>query len=132
TQLVHYSAPNNTRDVSIEEIIAPTRDANYVRQNPRCSSPLIKVRNTGTDNVTSIVFNYGIKGGAMLTHTWTGSLNYLDTTTVVFPPSLSILTTTALAIFEVSVTAVNNIPADDNLFNNIYSSEFMPTAVFPK
>jgi len=132
TQLVHYSAPNNTRDVSIEEILAPTRDPNFVRQNPRCSSPLIKIRNTGTDNVTSIAFNYGVKGGSILTYTWTGSLNFLDTTTIVFPSSPAALTTTALAVFEVSVTAVNNVAGDDNLFNNIYRSQFLPTAVFPK
>ncbi|MDI1354682.1 MAG: peptide-N-glycosidase F-related protein [bacterium] len=132
THLVEYKVPNNSRDVSIEDIIAPTNDDNFIRQNSRCSNPVIKIRNTGTDTVKSIVFSYGLKNGTPLTYTWTGSLAFLETQDAVFPPSASILSTSVSAVFQVSVVSVNNSPSDDNVFNNIYKSTTMPVSVFPK
>lgn len=133
TQLITYSAPNATRDVSIEDIIAPSKDANYVRHNPMCSSPLIKMRNTGSSSVSSVAFAYQVNSGAIMNYTWTGSLNYLDTMTVVLPPSSSLFTgTTTSSAFHVSVTAVNGLAGDDNTFNNAYHSKFDPVLVVPE
>jgi len=132
TQLINYSAPNHTLDVSVEDIISPTKDANYFRENPRCSNPVIKIKNTGTDSLKSIVFNYGLNNDTIKTYTWNGSLGFLDTALVVFPPSLSILSGTISSIFQVSVVTVNNVSGDQNLFNNIYSSQTSSVPVYPE
>lgn len=132
TQLIHYSSPNHSRDVSIEDIVSPTKDANYFRNNPRCSNPIIKIKNTGTDSVKSIVFSYGLKGGTPLTYTWTGALGFLDQTDAVFPPSSAMLSGTVSSVFQVSILSVNNISGDQNTYNNIYTSLTTPVAVFPQ
>jgi len=131
SQLINYSAPNHTRDVSIEDIISPTKDANYFRENPRCSNPVIKIKNTGTDSLKSISFNYGLKGQTPLAHTWTGAIGFLDTAYVVFPASTSILSGTASSLFEVSIVSVNGTTGDQNSFNNTYNSQTTPVSVYP-
>ncbi|WP_317897510.1 T9SS type A sorting domain-containing protein [Aurantibacillus circumpalustris] len=132
SQLINYSAPNHSLDVSIEDIVSPTKDANYFRENPRCSNPVIKIKNVGTDSLKSIVFNYGLKGQTPLTHTWTGSLGYLEERQEVFPTSTVILSGTVSSVFEVSVVSVNGNTGDQNLFNNIYTSETTPVPIYPK
>ncbi len=132
TQLINYSAPNHSVDVSIEDIISPTKDDNYYRENPACSNPTIKIKNVGTDSVKSVVFNYGLQGGTVLTHTWNGALGFLDETTVVFPPSASILTSTVSSVFQVSLTTVNGSAGDQNPDNNRYLSRTTPVSIYPK
>ncbi len=132
TQLLQFKAPNFTRDVSIEDIVAPTNDDNYFRNNPVCSNPVIKIRNTGTDSVKSVAFNYGIQGGASDTYTWTGALGFLDETDVVLPPSTSVMSRTVSGTFTVNLTSVNNIPGDGNSFNNTYMSKTLPVTKFPQ
>lgn len=132
TQFIQYSAPNHTRDVSIEDIIAPTNDANYFRNNPRCSSPVIKIKNTGTDSVSSVTFTYGIQGDTADTYVWTGALGYLDEKEIVLPPSTAVMSRTVSGTFVVSITAVNGTNGDGNSFNNLYVSKTLPVTKFPQ
>ncbi len=132
TQLINYSAPNHSRDVSVEDIISPTKDANYFRENPRCSNPVIKIKNTGTDSLRSIVFNYGLKNSTATSYTWNGVLGFLDTAIVIFPPSVSILSGSVSSVFEVSVVTVNGTNGDQDLFNNVYSSQTSSVPVYPE
>lgn len=132
SQLIGYSAPNYTRDVSIEDIVSPTKDDNYLRENPRCANPIIRIKNVGTDSLFSVNINYGLHGDTVLSYMWTGSLGFLDTALVVLPASVPILSHTNSAVFEVSVTAANGSTGDQNLFNNIYSSQTIPVAIFPQ
>jgi hypothetical protein len=132
SQLIHYSAPNHTRDISIEEIVTPNNNENYVRENPACANPIFRIRNTGTDTVKSIVFSYGLVNGAPLTYKWTGSLGFLDTTNVIMPPSTSVLNHTITKVFTVTADSVNGLAGDEDLFNNIYRSNAPTTAIFPQ
>ncbi len=132
SQLIKYAAPNHVTDVSIEDIVNPTKDDNYLRNNPACSNPTIKIKNVGTNTLTSVVFNYGLKGQAPLSFTWTGALKFLDTVAVVFPPSTAILSGSLSSVFQVSVTSVNGAAGDQNLFNNVYSSSTIPVQFYPK
>jgi hypothetical protein len=59
SQLINYSAPNHSLDVAIEDIVAPTNDMNFFRNNTVCRNPIIRVRNTGTDSVKTILFPTG-------------------------------------------------------------------------
>lgn len=132
SQLIHYGPPNHVRDVSIEDIAAPTNNENYFRNNPRCSNPLITIRNTGTDTVKNVVFEYGMKGETPATYTWTGALPFLATTEAVFPPSASVLTYSVSKTFTVKILSVNDISSDDNIWNNTYQSVTKAVSVFPK
>lgn len=132
SQLIQYGAPNHTNDVSIEDIISPTKDENYYRENPRCSNPVIKFRNVGTDSARSVVFSYGLKGETPMTYTWTGAAGFLQDVQIAFPPSTAMLSGTASSVFQVSVVAVNGNPGDQNLFNNIYSSQTMTVPAYPQ
>ena len=71
-----------------------------------------------------------MQGAAPSTHTWTGSLSFLDEATVVFPPSIPIFTNNTSSAFQVSVTSVNGT-TDQNLFNNVYNSVTGAVSIFP-
>lgn len=132
SQLISYSAPNHSLDVSIEDIIAPTKDDNYLRENPSCMNPMIKLKNVGTNSVTSVVFNYGLKGQPPMTYSWTtDSLMFLQETDVVFPVASTILSGTVSNVFEVSVVSVNGV-TDQNQFNDKYVAQTPTVAIMPK
>ena len=130
SQLITYSAPNYNLDVSIEDILAPTNDPNYARSNNVCSNPKIKIKNTGTTAVTSVSFNYNLKGGPSYSYTWSGNLNFLDEAIVDFGPSLAMFNANISNQFEVSINKVNGA-TDQNLFNNTYTSTFADVRSYP-
>jgi hypothetical protein len=130
SQLISYSAPNYSTDVSIEDIISPTSDPNFYRSNPACVNPSIKIKNAGTNTITQVVFSYGLTGTPPLTYTWTGSLSFLAQADVVFPASTAIYTANGSADFEVNVVSVNGTSGDQNLYNNVYRSKTSPVSVY--
>lgn len=130
SQLVQYSAPNHTLDVSLEDIIAPTSDDNYLRENPACMNPMVKIKNVGTSPVGSVAFSYGLLNGTVYTHTWTGVLNFLEETTVTFPPTATIMSGPSAATFTVKVVSVNG-SNDQNALNDTYDSKTLPVSYFP-
>lgn len=131
SQLVLCSAPNHSLDVSIEDIIAPTIDPNYYRSNNICSHPRIKIKNTGSANVTTVTFNYNLKGGATNTYTWTGNLSFLEEAEVDFGPSLAMFNGNESNEFQVSINQVNGTSGDQNSFNNTYTSTFVDSKSYP-
>ena len=130
SQLVAYTAPNFGTDVSIEDIIAPTNDPNYARSNNACSQPKIKVKNTGTNNVTQIVFGFNVTGGAAGTYTWTGNLAFMEEA-IVDLGSIMLYTGNATDKFNVSVLGVNGTSGDENTYNNVYQSVYNTVKVYP-
>lgn len=131
SQLITYSAPNYSLDASIEDIMAPTDDANYFRSNNICSNPKVKIKNTGTTPLTSVVLQYNLRGGAMSTYTFTGNLNFLQDTIVDLGPSISMFNGNESNVFEVAIHKVNGIVGDQNTFNNVYTSKFVDVRSYP-
>ncbi len=131
SQLISYSAPNFSTDVSIEDIIAPNSDPNYARANNICVNPKIKIKNTGTNQVTQVVFNYNISGGSVATYTWNGSLNFLDETIVELGTALSLYNGNLTNGFNVSIKQVNGSVGDQNLFNNTHNCIYNSVKVYP-
>ncbi len=121
SQLISYSAPNFSTDVSIEDIISPNNDPNYARSNNICVEPKIKIKNTGSNPVTQVVFTYSITGGTVATYTWTGTLNFLEETTVDFGPTMLLYNGNLTNQFNVAVTVVNGSAGDQNSFNDTYN-----------
>ncbi|MCX6251575.1 MAG: peptide-N-glycosidase F-related protein [Bacteroidetes bacterium] len=86
SQLITYSHPNFTLDASIEDIVAPNNRDYFNRFNPVCGNPIIWIKNNGTTTITSADLTYGPVGGNMQTYPWTGTLTFMDSTTVTLPP----------------------------------------------
>jgi hypothetical protein len=132
SQLISYGSPNYSTDVSIEDIISPTTNENHFRSNPACANPVITIKNTGSNTISSVVFSYGLKNASPLTYTWTGNLAFLETTDVIFPTSLAVYSNNISGTdFQVSVVSVNGTNGDDNSFNNTYSSKMPAVSVYP-
>lgn len=83
--VMHYGPANKTLDAGIEDIIAPTNDANHFRQNPTSTRPMITVRNSGGTPITSISFEYGVEGRLTNTYTWNGTLNSFSSQDITLP-----------------------------------------------
>jgi hypothetical protein len=78
-QLVSYSAPNFTLDAAIEDILSPSKDQMWTRLNPVCTEPVIRIKNTGSTNLTSLTITYGLNGGTPSVYNWTGNLAFMQT-----------------------------------------------------
>lgn len=78
-QLVSYSAPNFTLDAALEDILSPSTNQMWLRYNPICTSPVIRIKNTGSSNLTSLTISYGLNGGIPSVYNWTGNLAFLQT-----------------------------------------------------
>ncbi|MDB3926926.1 peptide-N-glycosidase F-related protein [Flavobacteriales bacterium] len=86
--LFQYTEPNFTLDAEITDILAPSKKDVYSRFNPICSSPIIKIRNSGKDILTSVDIQYGVKGGTMQTYEWTGNLKFMEEEEVTLDPMI--------------------------------------------
>ncbi|MHB1278060.1 MAG: peptide-N-glycosidase F-related protein [Bacteroidia bacterium] len=115
-------------DVALEEIIAPNRKNNFVRFNPTCGLPKVRVKNTSMKKTESITFKYGVKGGNLNTWTWTGEILPYESKEI----ELAFFDWSGASAgeFAVSIEAVNGGP-DANSFNNNLESGFELTPQYP-
>ena len=130
-QLVTYGAPNFSNDAAVESIIRPSNRVEYERQNPACNLPQIVIKNTGSQVLTSLEISYSVQGGSPLTYTWTGSLAFLETETIVLPVNNLDFWAGAEehGVFEVTISQPNG-NSDEYANNNQMISEFTPAKVF--
>ncbi len=84
-QLVTYGAANFSNDVAITRINKPSSAIEFARINPACSTPEITIKNNGSTTLTEINIEYWTGNNTHLTHKWTGSLKFLEETTVQLP-----------------------------------------------
>ncbi|MGI4869588.1 MAG: peptide-N-glycosidase F-related protein [Janthinobacterium lividum] len=128
TQLVSYGAANYTADAALDEIIAPTNNSDYARENPICDAPRIKLRNTGSTTLTSATIKYRVGTNAWRTYQWTGSLAFMAQTEVRLPPVPADFT--GQSVFKVYVSLPNN-QADQNHYNDTLRAKFATVPVLP-
>jgi hypothetical protein len=131
--LFFYGPYNNNLDASIEGIVSPSNDENNWRENPLCGKPVIQVRNSGATNITSISFQYGLKGQTLQTYTLSGVtiLPMVDTTITL--PELGIITTLAASnsnVFTVNIAQVNGVQ-DNYQLNDTMTSVFATAPDWP-
>jgi hypothetical protein len=119
-QLVSYGEANFRNDASLEEIIAPSADAQYSRINPICGNPIILIKNTGSNNLKSVLVQYGLKGMPPSEYVWRGNLGFLESEEIMLPPPDWILSTDQQN-FMVRLS-LPNATNDDNKLNNKLSS----------
>jgi hypothetical protein len=129
-QLFHYGAPNFTVDAGIDQIISPSVYDDYKRMNPICDQAEILVKNYGSTTLTTMSIKYRIAGGSWLTHNWTGSLPFMESTSISLPFFQIALEQIALGqnLFEVEIATANGI-VDNYAYNNKNSSTFMAAPI---
>jgi Secretion system C-terminal sorting domain/Outer membrane protein Omp28 len=76
-------------------------------------APEVKIRNMGSNALTSVDFSYSVNGGAAQTANWTGSLNFLGYATATLPAIA--FTPAANNTLTVNITNVS----DGNMTNNM-------------
>lgn len=130
TQLVKYGEMNFANDVAIEEIISPSTRVEYSRRNPVCADPVIVVRNTGKNTVSSVIISYQVDDETPRMYTWTGNLSPLQRLTMTLPGLEPALLYSGKK-FSAEIVSINNIP-DQNQQNNHLSSAIVPVKALGK
>lgn len=134
--LFYYGETNKETDAAIIDIVAPTDHPDHFRANPSANIPVVKVRNTGAENITSMDFSYGVKEyGEQGVYNWTGNLEpqqeiEITLNTLNSLTELSLNQETDSNTFEVEITSVNG-DEDDDLSNNYLSSTFEIAPTWP-
>jgi hypothetical protein len=120
--LVSYGPPNFQTDAAVHVIKSPSLRSEYLRFNPICDDPVIVIRNSGSDTLTSLDITYGRVGGTLSSYHWTGSLTFLQTEEVVLPAPAWI--GSGIDRFQVSVSNPNG-GADGYAPNDTLSTDFL-------
>ncbi len=131
SQVVQYAPPNfAAADADLREIISPTTDPNYARDNPACAGARVVLRNGGAAALTRATFRYRAGAGTWLTYLWTGNLAFQRDTVVALPlPADALLSATGGA-FTVVAELPNDLP-DPNPLNDTLRSRYAATVALP-
>ena len=86
-QIIGYAAPNFATDAAIVTIKKPNNtNAEFGRVNPMCEKPIITIRNTGSNSITSIKIEYWLNSTSNhQTYIWTGTLASMTDVNIVLP-----------------------------------------------
>jgi hypothetical protein len=128
SSLITYGAPSFSLDASVEDVLAPSTQGTYVRMNPICSNPIVRIRNNGSAALTSLKIHYGLTGMPEQVFNWTGNLAFgqtQDVTLGTFP-----LPEPDTAVFFARVSNPNG-GADGYALNDQYTTTFLPPVSFP-
>ncbi|MCK3683530.1 peptide-N-glycosidase F-related protein [Maribellus sp. YY47] len=115
-----YGEPNHTNDVIIEEIIAPNSKDNYNRFNPRGFSPIIKIRNLGKQDLTSLDIVYKTVGFAEKTYKWEGNLGFYEGAVITLPGEID--ANPGTNTFAVTLTDPNGVADEWDADNSLEAS----------
>ena len=128
-QLFQYEDANFVNSAEVLDIIKPSIKDEHSRKNPICGKPLIKIRNYGKSQLTTLDIEYGVIGGTTNTFSWTGNLDFLETAEVELP-NLSSWDGSA-NVFFVELKNPNG-QSDDYIENNYMQSEFENVPIYPE
>lgn len=126
-QLVSYGAPNFTLDAAIEDILSPSTNQMWTRYNPVCTSPVIRIKNTGSANLTSLTITYGLNGGTPSVYNWTGNLPFMQTEEVTLGSFAWVPSATD---FTVTISSPNG-GTDQYSYNNSKVSHYVYPPIMP-
>lgn len=125
--LFYYKKTEVKNDISLEEIISPSAEDMYLRKNPNCMFPEIKIKNNSSEDIEKFTVIYGSEGNASDTFEYKGRINPFESKEVVLPGTLK--GRSGKNIF--TVTLVNpNGEADEYAYDNSGSSEYVMPPVF--
>lgn len=131
SQLITYAAPSYQLDAAITAIISPNDNENYVRDNPICAHPKIKIRNEGSTPLTSVKIAFGVEGGAKSYYTWTGNLGFMKEEVVDLGKGIQALNAANSSVFIATIVEINGQSSDATDWNNTYRSTFTKAPQYP-
>lgn len=120
-QLLTFGSPNFNTDAELYDIITPSLKDEFARLNPICSNPVVVVRNSGAQTLTSLTIEYGYKGQTPLSFAWTGSLAFMETDTVTLTGSF--FETGTESVFFAQVKNPNST-TDQHMLNDYMETPF--------
>ncbi|OIQ36721.1 MAG: hypothetical protein BM555_02135 [Crocinitomix sp. MedPE-SWsnd] len=84
--LITYGAPNFANDAAIVDVLNPNNWEYYGKWNPTCQNPRVVLRNTGSNDLTSVFIHIWVGGFAnTVSYEWTGNLGFLEEEIVEIP-----------------------------------------------
>ena len=84
--LMSYGAPNFQNDAAIVDVLNPNSWEYYSKFNPTCQNPRVKLRNTGSNDLTTVQIYVWIGGfDNTIAYNWTGNLKFLEEEIVEIP-----------------------------------------------
>ncbi|MCB0728623.1 MAG: hypothetical protein KDD00_14265 [Ignavibacteriae bacterium] len=122
-----YKKPIAENDVSLEDIISPSMEDMYLRRNPNCMFPVIRVKNNTAENVDRFTAVYGTEGSVTDTFEYRGKLKPFETKEVVLPGRIK--GESGENKFTVTLSYPNGEP-DEYAFDNAGSSDYIVPPVF--
>jgi len=128
-QLITYDDYRRDYDVKMEEIIAPSNSDAFVRFNPICDKPIVRIKNYGKQDLTTCEIAYWIDYTNKFYFDWSGTLKTGETADVELPNmDFTNLDLNNMEFFA-NVQWPNNLP-DQFPYNNEMSSMFEAPAKF--
>jgi hypothetical protein len=126
--LVEYGEPNFALNASIDRIISPSDEDEFIRYNPICDDARIIVSNQGSEEINSIEFKYSIDDYED-TYLWEGSIEFTKAQEIIIPlffDPLRDFINNPEKTFEIEIIKVNG-EDDEYARNNITRSKFAKT-----
>ena len=109
---IEASVPQFAIDAGVQSIVSPA--ASYC--NATSIDPSVKIRNNGTEPLTSCTISYGLAGTTLQTFDWTGNLATFESATVNLP-SIAV-NPSSNQQFQVQLSNPNNGAQDGQVSNN--------------
>jgi hypothetical protein len=137
--LFSYGPANFDLDAEVIEILAPNDEKFYGRIfpedagpffNPICGQPIIRIRNSGADTLSSLTITYGPQNGIQQMYEWEGNLAFMEDEEVVLEPIDWSGYDPVNNTFLVNVSGPNG-GNDENPLNNELKSSFSLAEEFP-
>ena len=129
--VIHYGETNFQRDLSIEDVVAPSQAFWHRRYNPICAEPIVVIRNNGAEEVASVLVRYGVRrseADTLMRYEWRGSLSFMEQDTVILPGVLD--WQQGEGWFEARLEEVNGEGQDDYSLNDLYRTRYVPPSVY--
>ena len=132
-QIVGYGEANFETDASMINIMAPNSSAEFTRVGTICSDPVVQIRNTGANPLTSLIINYWLNDSTSpQTYEWTGNLAFMEDALVTIPAPEELWFDILSEGNQFHVELSNpNQSADQYAFNNTMTSDFNFPDVLP-
>ncbi len=132
TQLFIYGEKSSQNDAAIEDIISPSLKDDYKRFNPVCNHATVKIRNYGSENLTSATIRYAVNNNHWRTYEWQGNLAFDETEIVTLPLTEAWEWGGLGSVSEFTAEIEHpNGQQDGNSLNNSMSSHFTTSPMLP-
>lgn len=121
--VVYYGAHNFSNDAALIDVIAPSTHEEHQRKNPFCGNPVVRVKNMGGSNITSLTFEYGLEGAQQCSFDWTGNLAYYEEAEINLPTLIWENADFSNPNFSVRILTTNGL-VDEYPYDNSLVSQY--------